>query len=121
MRALHGAGAWGHDEARGAGGGAGGQAGEHGDEDDEQGTHGLDQTTPQGAAKWTYVASCGLEYGRGMRIAVAGGTGLVGGLTVRALERAGHDPVVISRSANSKNWVARRIVTGTGPASATSS
>ena len=33
-----------------------------------------------------------------MRIAVAGGTGLVGGLTVRALERAGHDPVVISRS-----------------------
>ena len=33
-----------------------------------------------------------------MRIAVAGGTGLVGGMTVRALERAGHDPVVISRS-----------------------
>src|SRR3954452_21919846 len=32
-----------------------------------------------------------------MRIAVAGGTGLVGGMTVRALERAGHDPVVISR------------------------
>jgi uncharacterized protein YbjT (DUF2867 family) len=33
-----------------------------------------------------------------MRIAVAGGTGLVGGMTVRALERAGHEPVVISRS-----------------------
>ncbi len=33
-----------------------------------------------------------------MRVAVAGGTGLVGRYTVEALERTGHDAVVISRS-----------------------
>jgi uncharacterized protein YbjT (DUF2867 family) len=33
-----------------------------------------------------------------MRIAVIGGTGLAGHLTVQALQRAGHDPVVVSRS-----------------------
>ena len=34
-----------------------------------------------------------------MKIAVAGGTGLVGRQTVAALRRAGHDPVVLARSA----------------------
>ncbi|MDT9592863.1 NAD(P)H-binding protein [Nocardioides zeae] len=33
-----------------------------------------------------------------MRIAVAGGTGLTGALTVQALERAGHEAVVLARS-----------------------
>ncbi|GAB3893323.1 NAD(P)H-binding protein [Kibdelosporangium lantanae] len=33
-----------------------------------------------------------------MRVAVAGGTGLVGRMVVRDLERAGHVPVVLSRS-----------------------
>jgi uncharacterized protein YbjT (DUF2867 family) len=33
-----------------------------------------------------------------MRVAVAGGTGLVGRMVVRDLERAGHDPVVLSRA-----------------------
>ncbi len=33
-----------------------------------------------------------------MRVAVAGGTGVVGRLTVSALARAGHDPVVLARS-----------------------
>ena len=57
---------------------------------------------PGGPATWTYAASGGDPGAAGtfgaMRIAVAGGTGLVGGMTVRALERAGHDPVVIARS-----------------------
>lgn len=33
-----------------------------------------------------------------MRVAVAGGTGLVGHFTVAALRRMGHDPVVVARS-----------------------
>jgi uncharacterized protein YbjT (DUF2867 family) len=33
-----------------------------------------------------------------MRVAVAGGTGLVGRMVVRDLERAGHQPVVLSRA-----------------------
>ena len=33
-----------------------------------------------------------------MRVAVAGGTGLVGRLVVAELEKAGHDPVVLARS-----------------------
>lgn len=33
-----------------------------------------------------------------MRVAVIGGTGLVGGHTVRALRASGHDPVVVARS-----------------------
>lgn len=33
-----------------------------------------------------------------MRIAVAGGTGLVGRFTVEAIRKAGHDPVVVARS-----------------------
>jgi uncharacterized protein YbjT (DUF2867 family) len=33
-----------------------------------------------------------------MRAAVAGGTGLVGGMVVNALARAGHEPVVLARS-----------------------
>ena len=34
-----------------------------------------------------------------MRVAVAGATGRIGRLTVAALERAGHEPVRISRGA----------------------
>jgi uncharacterized protein YbjT (DUF2867 family) len=34
-----------------------------------------------------------------MRVAVAGGTGVAGRRTVEALSRAGHDPVVVTRSA----------------------
>ncbi len=33
-----------------------------------------------------------------MRIAVAGGTGVVGRHVVREVERAGHEPVVLARS-----------------------
>ena len=33
-----------------------------------------------------------------MRVAVVGGTGLVGRYTVEALERAGHEAVVVARS-----------------------
>lgn len=44
------------------------------------------------------MVSRGLHGGNGMRIAVAGGTGLVGRYVVTALIDAGHDPVVLSRT-----------------------
>jgi uncharacterized protein YbjT (DUF2867 family) len=33
-----------------------------------------------------------------MKVAVAGGTGLMGSLVVRALRAAGHEPVILSRT-----------------------
>src|SRR5699024_725081 len=42
--------------------------------------------------------SAGAAYGPGMRAAVIGGTGLVGRHTVDALQEAGHEAVVVSRS-----------------------
>jgi uncharacterized protein YbjT (DUF2867 family) len=47
-----------------------------------------------------------------VRIAVAGGTGLVGRPTVAAVRRAGHDPVVLARSAGAD------LTTGAGLAAA---
>lgn len=47
-----------------------------------------------------------------MRVAVVGGTGLVGQQTVQALRRSGHDPVVISRSTGAD------VTTGAGLAEA---
>src|SRR3954452_9011246 len=44
------------------------------------------------------VGESGHEGGRAMRIAVAGGTGVVGSLLVEELRSAGHDPVVLARS-----------------------
>jgi uncharacterized protein YbjT (DUF2867 family) len=44
-----------------------------------------------------------------MKIAVAGGTGLVGGLVVRAAEEQGHDVVVLARSRGTD------LATGSGP------
>jgi uncharacterized protein YbjT (DUF2867 family)/catechol 2,3-dioxygenase-like lactoylglutathione lyase family enzyme len=52
------------------------------------------------------------EEGAVVRIAVAGGTGLVGRQTVKALRRSGHDAVVIARS------VGVDLTTGDGPAEA---
>lgn len=43
-----------------------------------------------------------------MRVAVIGGTGNIGRLTVKALERSGHDPVVVARSRGVD------VLTGTG-------
>ena len=52
------------------------------------------------------------EEGAAVRIAVAGGTGLVGRQTVKALRRSGHDAVVIARS------VGMDLTTGDGLADA---
>ncbi len=42
-----------------------------------------------------------------MRIAVIGGTGVVGRHTVEALRRAGHDTVVVARSrgVDGRSWI----------------
>src|SRR3954452_4832285 len=44
------------------------------------------------------VGESGHRGGRAMRIAVAGGTGVVGSLLVEELRSGGHDPVVLARS-----------------------